>query len=825
MAAASSRPASRHDPLVADDRERAILDEQERRGRVVERDLEVDAVARPRGRRGRSRRRPGCRRRAGLDDPVGGGEPRRGRRSRPRPRTARSSRPGAGVAAHRGRALGREDEIAARVGAVASAASSSRAADARGPGRRGRTREQREAPDALAHEGERRRRRSRRRRSATHAPPGSVRCRWATRRSARAQRAPRSAARDPSHSAPSADGVGGATSSARSRADLGAAGTARQSISAPMRYPVPSPWPSPSRSSRTRAPRSAARSTRSRAPTYNACPQCHSPRRPHRVCPVCGDLRRARGRRAATRTTTTTTTSVSARRPAVHRRGRRQRGRPRARRGRRGARRAAAHGVRVLLFGPADEIGDVPDGRRGRRRAGVDRQGRRSRARGPRDPRRLDRPGRARRSPRASADALVSGGSTGAALAAGAVQHASARAASTGPRSRCRCPSRARPVILLLDVGANVEVRARAPRAVRATWARRSREAVLGRRAPARRRCCPTARRPTKGTPLVVEAHAQLRDARRRRRPCDFVGNVEGTQITDGRGRRGRHRRLHRQRRAEADGGRLADDAARRSATRRCPRRAAKLGGLLLRPALRGLRDEIDPEAPGGAYLLGLRQLGVVAARALHAPRLRPGDRASPRAASREDVVGRTHAALEAAGALRRAGPSRPRRPASVLGRMTREEVFALIRAHLADELEVDPARDRRGDALQGGPRGRLARPLHARAGARGLLRREDVRRAGGAGSSPSARRSTSCSPTHPSPTGAALTAGARSHDLLDELPEDLARQVFTHASWTERRARLLRAAGVPRRQRARRWRSPRTCTRAWRPSATAPGG
>jgi large subunit ribosomal protein L32 len=24
------------------------------------------------------------------------------------------------------------------------------------------------------------------------------------------------------------------------------------------------------------------------APTYNECPQCHSPRRPHRVCPVCG---------------------------------------------------------------------------------------------------------------------------------------------------------------------------------------------------------------------------------------------------------------------------------------------------------------------------------------------------------------------------------------------------------------------------------------------------------------------------------------------------------------------------------------------------------
>jgi large subunit ribosomal protein L32 len=24
------------------------------------------------------------------------------------------------------------------------------------------------------------------------------------------------------------------------------------------------------------------------APTYNACPTCHSPRLPHRVCPTCG---------------------------------------------------------------------------------------------------------------------------------------------------------------------------------------------------------------------------------------------------------------------------------------------------------------------------------------------------------------------------------------------------------------------------------------------------------------------------------------------------------------------------------------------------------
>jgi large subunit ribosomal protein L32 len=27
------------------------------------------------------------------------------------------------------------------------------------------------------------------------------------------------------------------------------------------------------------------------APAYNLCPQCHSPRLPHRVCPVCGSYK------------------------------------------------------------------------------------------------------------------------------------------------------------------------------------------------------------------------------------------------------------------------------------------------------------------------------------------------------------------------------------------------------------------------------------------------------------------------------------------------------------------------------------------------------
>src|SRR5205085_11865193 len=77
-----------------------------------------------------------------------------------------------------------------------------------------------------------------------------------------------------------------------------------------------------------------------------------------------------------------------------------------------------------------------------------------------------------------------------------------------------------------------------------------------------------------------------------------------------------------------------------------------RLGGLLLRPALRGFRDEIDPETQGGAYLLGLRRIGVVP----HGRFTRTGFAHAIRVAergAREDVVGLTHRALGDAGALR----------------------------------------------------------------------------------------------------------------------------------------------------------------------------
>lgn len=48
---------------------------------------------------------------------------------------------------------------------------------------------------------------------------------------------------------------------------------------------VPKQKQSHARTAKRRAQHKAATSS------YNACPQCHSPRLPHRVCPTCGYYR------------------------------------------------------------------------------------------------------------------------------------------------------------------------------------------------------------------------------------------------------------------------------------------------------------------------------------------------------------------------------------------------------------------------------------------------------------------------------------------------------------------------------------------------------
>jgi glycerol-3-phosphate acyltransferase PlsX len=80
----------------------------------------------------------------------------------------------------------------------------------------------------------------------------------------------------------------------------------------------------------------------------------------------------------------------------------------------------------------------------------------------------------------------------------------------------------------------------------------------------------------------------------------------------------------------------------------------SSLGGLLIRGKLRGLRDDLDPEKVGGAILLGLRKPVVIAHGSFGPTGIEHAVKLARRAVD-EDMVGRTTAALEAAGALRSA--------------------------------------------------------------------------------------------------------------------------------------------------------------------------
>ncbi|TMK39709.1 MAG: phosphate acyltransferase PlsX [Actinobacteria bacterium] len=311
-----------------------------------------------------------------------------------------------------------------------------------------------------------------------------------------------------------------------------------------------------------------------------------------------------------------------------------------------GAARAAESGVHVLLFGPEGEIGDVAPGVEVIP-APV------SIAKAP-DPVRA-----ARSTPEASivlaaravaegrAQALVAGGSTGTALAAG-LFHVKRAPGIYRPALALPLPIPRNPVTLL-DVGANTEVRPEHLVQFAFMGAAFVR-AVLGIERP-RVGLLSNGTEVARGSELVLAAHATLAERTADSDALEFVGNVEGDGVTAGAADV-----------VVSDGfmGNVALkliegvsqtilDAVREAALS-SPR--SKLGGALLRPALRGFRAEIDPEEQGGAYLLGLRRLGVVP----HGRFTRLGiGRAIERAALgvRQDVVGRTHQALAAAGALR----------------------------------------------------------------------------------------------------------------------------------------------------------------------------
>jgi glycerol-3-phosphate acyltransferase PlsX len=311
-----------------------------------------------------------------------------------------------------------------------------------------------------------------------------------------------------------------------------------------------------------------------------------------------------------------------------------------------GAADAAEQGVRVVLFGPAEQFGDVADGIEV-----VDAPV--SIAKAP-DPVRASRSNpdasivlATRAVAAGDADAFVSGGSTGPALAA-ALFNIKRASGIHRPALAIPVPVPGHPVTIV-DVGANVEVRPEHLVQFGFMGAALA-QVVLGIERP-RVGLLTIGEEASKGTPLVVEAHAALRDRLAEGDTFDWVGNVEGNEVPAGKADV-----------VVTDGftGNVAlklmegvsEEMLRQIRHVASSSRRAKAGGLLLRPALLEFREVIDPESAGGAYLLGLRRLGVVP----HGRFSRRGIAQAILLAARAvegDVVGRTHAALEAAHALR----------------------------------------------------------------------------------------------------------------------------------------------------------------------------
>ena len=208
-----------------------------------------------------------------------------------------------------------------------------------------------------------------------------------------------------------------------------------------------------------------------------------------------------------------------------------------------GARRAAADGIARARLRPRAELSASTASRASRwSRPRSGSATRRTRCR--RSARKPGGLGRARRratSPTARADAMVSPGSTGATMAAATFGLRRLKGVQR-PALAVRLPVPGKPV-LFLDVGANVEVRAQHLVQFAFLGAAFS-AAVLGVERP-QVGLLSVGEEAGKGREEVVEAHG----AARRGRGIEFVGNVEGRDLPGRRGRRRRHRRLHRQRR------------------------------------------------------------------------------------------------------------------------------------------------------------------------------------------------------------------------------------------------------------------------------------
>jgi glycerol-3-phosphate acyltransferase PlsX len=310
-----------------------------------------------------------------------------------------------------------------------------------------------------------------------------------------------------------------------------------------------------------------------------------------------------------------------------------------------GARLAAADGIAVRVFGPeralglggvegvevvqtADQIGNDEDpvaAVRAKKEASVVRA--------------------AREVAEGRAAALVSPGSTGATMAAATFGLRRLKGVQR-PALAVQLPVPGKPV-LFLDVGANVEVRAQHLVQFAFLGAAFS-AAVLDVREPSVG-LLTVGEEAGKGREEVVEAHRILSQAPN----IDFAGNVEGRDlpaakvdvvVTDGFTGNVSLKLLEGTAKAVAA---AVGDAARSNPL-------ASLGGLLLKPALGGLRRELHPDTTGGAILLGLRGIAVVGHGSAGAEGIANAVRLAARCAE-VDAVGRTAALLSEGGAVRSA--------------------------------------------------------------------------------------------------------------------------------------------------------------------------
>jgi glycerol-3-phosphate acyltransferase PlsX len=201
------------------------------------------------------------------------------------------------------------------------------------------------------------------------------------------------------------------------------------------------------------------------------------------------------------------------------------------------------------------------------------------------------------------ADAVLSAGNTGAMLAAGLL-HLRRLPGVMRPAIAVPIPARDGPSVLL-DAGANADARPEHLLQFAHMGSIFSQE-LLGVASP-EVRLLSIGEEDEKGNVLTLEAHALLRDS-----PLNFAGNAESRDllrgasdvvVTDGFTGNIALKLLE---------GTIKDllDALREEITATT---RGKLGGFLIRPAARRLRTRLDPDTYGGAYLLGLRGLAVIA--------------------------------------------------------------------------------------------------------------------------------------------------------------------------------------------------------------------